>query len=144
MFTRRLVIKELILWSALFIVFIIFLIGNIYCMSLIEAGQELQERPRGTLLGWLMLITLGFLLKRSSRGYSESLPRSIIIMRETLQAIMLFLFFVVLSCGTYIIHHSRPFVARKPLMILVGWFALITFVTFFIKSSEVIRDIRKK
>jgi hypothetical protein len=96
------------------------------------------------MLGWLTLITLSLLLGRASRDQGVDLPKNIILVREILQAFMLFLSFLLLSYASYSVHQARTFIARRPLRLLIGWFTLITLIAFFVKGSKTIRRLRKK
>ena len=141
---RRRATKELILWFALLLLFLALFSGTIYFIAFREAVFKIQNRPRGLMLGWLTLITLSLFLSRASRRQEADLPKNIVLVREILQAFMLFFSFLLLSYASYSVHQARASIARRPLRLLIGWFALITLIAFFVKGSETIRRLRKK
>ena len=72
------------------------------------------------------------------------LPKSLVIVRESLQAVMLLLFFCVLAYGSHFLYTSRVLILQCPWGILVGWFAFLVFIAFFVKTNAVVRSARRK
>ena len=138
-------VREVILLSILFLV-ALFLFGvSVYYIASIEAGQGLQNRPRGLLIGWLATITIGLVLGRTRRQEDAALlPQSLVIVRESLQAVMLLLFFSVLCYASHFLYTSRRLILQRPWAMLIGWFAFLVFIAFFAKTRAAIRSARRK
>ena len=141
----RRAVKETILLSVVFLIALALFFTTIHFIAAKEAGHELQKRPRGLLLGWLTTITIGLILgKTQQKEEAVPLSKSLAIVRESLQALMLLLFLGVLSYGSYFVYTSRELIVQRPWGILIGWFAFLTFITFFVRTRSVIRFVRRK
>ena len=139
----RRAVREIVLLSVVFLIAIALFLVTIYFIAAKEAGHELQKRPWGLLLGWLTTITIGLVLGRTRQREGAVLPpKSFIVVRELLQAIMLLLFFSVLSYGSYFVYTSRALTVQRPWGLLIGWFAFLMFIAFFAKTRAVIRSAR--
>ena len=140
----RRAVKETILLCLVFLVAIALFATTIHFIAAKEAGNELQKRPRGLLLGWLTTITIGLLLgKTRQREEGVELPKSLVVVRESLQAIMLLLFFGALAYASHFIYTSRALTLQRPWGLLVGWFAFLIFIAFFARTRSVIRAVRR-
>ena len=90
-------------------------------------------------------MTVGLIMGHTRRAEEGvSLPKSLIVVRELLQAMMLLLFFAALAFGSYFVYTSRALIVQRPWSILIGWFAFLMFTAFFVKTSAVIRIVRHK
>ena len=138
-------IKEVVLLSVVFLIALALFIMSIYFIATKEAGHELQNRPWGLFLGWLTTITIGLILGRTRQQEDAALlPQSLIVVRESLQAVMLLLFFSVLAYGSYFFYTSRKLILQRPWGLLIGWFAFLIFIVFFAKTRSIIRIARRK
>ena len=138
-------VRETLLLGLVFLIALALFFTTVHFIAGKEAAHELQNRPRGLLIGWLATITLGLLLGRTRREEGAvALPKSLVVVRESLQAAMLLLFFSVLAYTSYFLHTSRKLVVQRPWALLIGWFALLVFIAFFAKTSAVIRSVRRK
>ena len=141
----RRAVFEVVLLSVVFLIAVALFCISVYFLASIEAGEKLQNRPRGLLLGWLTTITIGLVLGRTrQREEAVKLPGSLIVVRESLQAIMLLLFFSVLAYASYFLYTSRQLIVHRPWGILIGWFAFLMFIAFFAQTRAVIRNARRK
>lgn len=141
----RRAIKEVVLLSGVFLIALALFIMSIYFIATKEAGHELQNRPWGLFLGWLTTITIGLILGRTRQQEDAALlPQSLIVVRESLQAVMLLLFFSVLAYGSYFFYTSRKLILQRPWGLLIGWFAFLIFIVFFAKTRSIIRIARRK
>ena len=138
-------VTEMVLLLVVFLIGLFLFMTTWHFIAAKEADQELQKRPKGLILGWLTTITIGLILGRTRRQEDAvQLPKSLIVVRETLQAIMLLLFFCVLAYGSYFLYTSRTLILQRPWGIMVGWFAFLIFIAFFAKTSAVIRSAWRK
>ena len=138
-------VKETLLLTLIVLLAIVLFIGTVYFIVGIEAEHELQNRRWGLLLGWLTTITVGLVLGRTRRREAGVLlPKSIIVIQESLQVVMLFLFFSVLCYGSYVVYTSRAFIVHRPWALLIGWFAFLISIAFFVKASHLVRFARRK
>ena len=138
-------VRETLLLSVVFLLALALFFATFYFIAAKEVDQDLQKRPRGIILGWLTIITIGLILGRTRQQEDGVvLPKSLVIVRESLQAIMLLLFFCVLAYGSYFLYTSRKLILQRPWGIMVGWFAFLMFIAFFAKTSAVIRFARRK
>ena len=138
-------VREVILLSVLFLV-ALFLFGvSVHFIASVEAGEGLQNRPRGLLIGWLATLTIGLVVSRTRGGEDVALlPRSLLVIRESLLALMLLLFFGVLCYASHFLYTSRRLILQRPWAILIGWFAFLAFIAFFARTRAVIRAARRK
>ena len=143
--TRRRAVKEVILLAAVFFIALALFFGTLHFIAAREVDHELHNRPWGLMLGWLTTMIVGLIVGHTRREEEGvSLPKSLVIIRELLQAVMLLLFFVVLAYGSYFVYTSRGLIVQRPWGILIGWFAFLMFTAFFVKTSVVIRIARRK
>ena len=141
----RRAVKEVILLAVVFIIAIALFLYTLHFIANKEADQELQNRPWGLLLGWLTTIAIGLIIGHTRRAETEiTLPKPLVVVRELLQAVMLLLFFGLLVYGSYYVYTSRALTVQRPWSLLIGWFAFLMFIAFFMKTSAVIRIARKK
>lgn len=86
------------LLAVVFLIAFAFFFTTGYFIVARDVGQELQKRPRGLVLGWLTTITIGPILGRARQlEIRVPLPKSLVFVRESLQAIMVLLFFLLCS-----------------------------------------------
>lgn len=138
-------VKEVIFLSVVFVSALALFVGTLHFIAAREADHDLHKRPWGLLLGWLTTMTVGIILGHTRRDEEMgTLPKSLVVVRELLQAVMLLLFFAVLAYGSYFVYTSRALIVQRPWGILIGWFAFLMFTAFFVKTSAVIRFVRHK
>ena len=143
--TFRRAVKEVVLLSVIFLIALALFFGTIHFIAAREVDHELHNRPWGLLLGWLTTMVVGFIVGHTRREEAGvPLPKSLVVVRELLQAIMLLLFFAVLAYGSYLVYTSRALIVQRPWSLLIGWFAFLMFAAFFVKTSAVIRIARHK
>ena len=141
----RRAVKETLLLALVVLLALVLFIASIYFIAAREAEQELQNRPRGLFLGWLTTITVGLVLGRTrQKEEGVLLPKPIIVIQESLQVTLLLLFFIMLSYASYWIYTTRELIVHRPWGILVGWFAFLVFVAFFVKTRHLVRFARRK
>ena len=140
----RRAVKETLLLSVVFLIALALFFVTIHFIAAREAGQELPNRSRGLLFGWLTTITIGLILGKTRREEGISLPKPLVVIRESLQAIMLLLFLGVLSYGSYFVYTSRALIVHRPWSLLIGWFAFLVFIAFFVKTRHLIRYARRE
>lgn len=137
-FVRRRAVKETILLSVVFLVTLLLFFSTVYFIAAKEVDAALQNRPRGLGLGWLTMMTIGLILGKTRQEEAVSLPKSLWVVRESLQAIMLLLFFGVLCYASYFFYTSRGLLVQRPWGLLIGWFAFLILIAFFVKTKHVI------
>ena len=140
----RRAVKETLLLSVVFLIALALFFATIHFITSREAAQELPNRPRGLLFGWLTTITIGLILGKIRQKEGISLPKPLVVVRESLQAAMLLLFLGVLSYGSYLVYTSRALIVHRPWSLLIGWFAFLVFIAFFARTRAVIRFARRK
>ena len=140
---RRRAVGELILLLVVFLIALVLFVVSLYFFASREAGEALQNRPRGMFLGWLTVIAIGLILGRT-RQTTGSLPKPLILIREALQAVMLLMFCGVLAGSAYILYTARGLALQRPWALLIGWFAFLVFIGFFAKIRSLLQAARKK
>ena len=140
----RRAVRETFLLCVVFLIALTLFFVTLHFIAAKEADHELEKRPRGLLLGWLTTITIGLLLGRARQERAVSLPKSLVVIRESLQAAMLLLFFAFLSYGSYFVYTSRALIVHRPWGLLIGWFAFLVFIVFFVKTRHLICSVRRK
>lgn len=141
----RRVVKETVLLGVVFLIALALFFTTVHFIATREAAYELKNRPWGLGLGWLTTITIGLILGRTrQKEESVSLPKSIFVVRESLQAIMLLLFCGVLSYASYLLYIARGLALQRPWGLLIGWFAFLVFIAFFAKTLPIVRSARRK
>lgn len=141
---RRAVTETLLLALVVLLALALF-IASIYFIAAREAEQELQNRPWGLFLGWLTIITVGLVLGRTrQKEKGILLPKSVIVIQESLQVTLLLLFFGMLSYASYWVYTTRALIVHRPWGILIGWFAFLIFIAFFVKARHLVRFARRK
>lgn len=141
--THRRAVKETVLLCVVFLIALVLFFVTLHFAAK-EAGDELQNRPRGLLLGWLATIAIGLILGKTRQEEAVPLPKSLIVIRESLQAMMLLLFFGMLCYGSYLVYTSRALIVHRPWGLLIGWFAFLVFLVFFTKTRHLVRSLRRK
>ena len=138
-------VKETLLLALIVLLAIALFIATIHFIANIEIEHELQNRRWGLLLGWLTTITVGLILGRTrQKEEGVLLLKSIIVIQESLQVVMLLLFFSVLCYGSYLLYTSRALIVHRPWGLLIGWFAFLVFIAFFVKARHLVRFARRK
>lgn len=141
---HRRAVEETVLLSVVLLIALILFFVTLHFIAAKEADHELEKRPRGLLLGWLTTITIGLILGKTRQDEMGSLPKSLIIVRGSLQAMILLLFFSILSYTSYFVYTSRALIVHRPWGLLIGWFAFLVFIAFFAKTRQIVRSARRK
>ncbi len=138
-------VKETLLLALVVLLAIALFIGTIHFIVNIESEHELQNRRWGFLLGWLTTVTVGLILGRTrQKEEGVLLPKSIIVIQESLQVVMLLLALSVLCYGSYLVYTSRALIVHRPWALLIGWFAFLVSIAFFVKARHLVRFARGK
>ena len=138
-------VKETLLLALVVLLAIALFIGTIHFIVNIESKHELQNRRWGLLLGWLTTVTVGLVLGRTrQKEEGVLLPKSIIVIQESLQVVMLLLALSVLCYGSYVVYTSRALIVHRPWALLIGWFAFLVSIAFFVKARHLVRFARGK
>ena len=140
----RRAVKETILLCLVFLVAVFLFVTTVYFVATREAALELQNRPRGLILGWLTTIAIGLVLGKTRQHDAAELPKALIVVRQSLQALMLLLFGGVLAYTAYFLYTARGLALQRPWSLLVGWFAFLVFIAFFARTRSVIRAARRE
>lgn len=140
----RRTVKETVVLGVVFLIALALFFCTIYFIAAKEAGQELPQRPWGLMLGWLTTMTIGLVLGKTRQGEGMPLPKSLVVVRESLQVVMLLLFFGVLCYASYFLYTSRALILQRPWGILIGWFAFLMFTACFAKTQHLVRCARRK
>ena len=142
---RRRAVGELILLSLVFLIAIALFGVSMYFFASREAGEALQNRPRGLFLGWLTIVTIGLIVgKTRQETVSSSQPKALLVIRETLQAVLLLMFFGVLVGSAYILYTARGLALQRPWALLIAWFAILVFIGGCAKLRQILRLAREK
>ena len=138
-------VKETILLAIVFLIALTLFFVTLHFIGAKEAGHELQQRPRGLIFAWLTTITIGLLLGKTRQGADGlQLPKPLIVVRESLQVLMLLLCFGVLAYASYYLYTTKGMALKRPWGILIGWFAFLMFLTCFAKTRGLLRFARQK
>ena len=140
----RRAVKETVVLSVVFLITLFLFFTTVHFIATKEATYELKDRPWGLALGWLTAITIGLTVGKTRQEEREHLPKSLVIVREAFQAIMLLLFFGVLCYASYFLYTSRALILQRPWGILIGWFAFLMFTACFAKTQHLVRCARRK
>lgn len=142
-FAQRRAVRETILLSVVFLIALALFFLTIHFLASKEVGHKLQNRPWGLTLGWFTTLTIGLILGKTRQADTAAMPKSIVVVREALQAVMLLLFFGVLCYASYFFYTSR-ILLQRPWGIFIGWFAFLMFLAFFGKTRQLVRIARRK
>ncbi len=140
----RQAVKETIFLGGILLVAVFLFVVSIHFIANKEATHDLENRPWGLMFGWFTAIAIGLVLGKTRREESGQLPKSLIIVRESLQLIMLLLFFGVLCYASYFLYTSRALILQRPWGILIGWFAFLIFTACFAKTRHLVRSAKQK
>ena len=141
---RRRAVGELVLLSVVFLIALALFGVSVYYFASREAGEALQNRPRGMFIGWLAIIAIGLILGRTRQETGVSLPKSLLVIREALQAVLLLMFFGVLAGSSYILYTARGLALQRPWSLLIAWFAFLVFIGFSAKIRYLVRLAHRK
>lgn len=140
----RRAVRETILLVIIFLIALTLFIGTIYFIATREAAHELQNRPKGLILGWLTTLALGLVLGKTRQDAAGTLPILLLVVRETLQALMLLFFCGVLAYAAYFLYTTRGLALQRPWTLLIGWFAFLMFIACGAKTRQIIQIARQK
>ncbi len=140
----RRAVKETILLGVIFLIALFLFFTAVHHIATIEKNHELENRPKGLILGWLATITIGLILGKTRQTEGTALPKALVVVRESLQVIMLLLFFAMLSYASYWVYTTRALIVHRPWGLLIGWFAFLMFVTCFVRTRHLLRFARRK
>lgn len=142
--THRRVLGETVMLVVVFLIALFLFLVTIHFIATREAAYELQNRPRGLILGWLTTIAIGLILGRTRQDNALVLPKSLIIVRGSLQALMLFLFSGVLAYAAYFLYTVRGLALQRPWSLLVGWFAFLVCIAGLGKIRQLVGAVRRE
>jgi len=140
----RRAVGETILLAIVFLIALALFVGTIYFIATREAAHELQNRPKGLLLGWLTTLALGLVLGKTRQDAADTLPIPLLIVRETLQALMLLFFCGVLAYAAYFLYTTRGLALQRPWALLVGWFAFLVFIAVLAKIGSIVKTAKNR
>lgn len=141
--THRGVLGETVLLVVVFLIAVFLFFVTIHFIATREAAYELQNRPRGLIMGWLTTIAIGLILGKTRQNNALVLPKSLIIVRGSLQALMLFLFSGVLAYAAYFLYTVRGLALQRPWSLLVGWFAFLICIAGLGKIRQLLGTVRQ-
>ena len=142
--TVKRVVKETIFLGIISIVAVCLFFMTIHFLATEKASEGLEDKPWGLTFGWFTALTIGLILGKTRQEQREKLPKPLVVVRESLQAIILLLFFAVLCYTSYLLYTSKGLILQRPWSILIGWFAFLMFVAFFMKTRHVVRFAQRK
>lgn len=137
-------VKETVLLGVIFLIALFLFFTTVHFIATREAVHELKDRPRGLILGWLTAMTIGLVVGKTQQDERIQLPKALVVVRESLQVLMLLLFFGMLSYASYWVYTARALIVHRPWGLLIGWFAFLVFVAFFVKTRHLVRFARRK
>ncbi len=105
-FARRRAVRETVILGMVFLIALFLFFTTVHFIATREAAYELKDRPRGLILGWLTAIAIGLILGRTRQDADAVLPKSLMIIRGPLQAMLLLLFSGVLCYNRLLPLHS--------------------------------------
>ena len=141
---HRRVVGETVLLVVVFLIALFLFLVTIHFIATREAAYELQNRPRGLILGWLTTIAIGLILGKTRQDTDMVLPKGLIVVRGSLQALMLFLFAGVLGYAAYFLYTVRGLALQRPWSLLVGWFAVLVCIVGFGKIRQIAGAVRQE
>ena len=142
--TDRRVVGETVMLVVVFLIAVFLFCVTIHFIATREAAYELQNRPRGLLLGWLTTIAIGLILGKTRRDAGAGLPKSLMIVRGSLQVLMLMLFSGVLAYTAYFLYTVRGLALQRPWSLLVGWFAFLVCLAGLGKIRQLVGTVRRE
>ena len=143
-FAHRRAVRETVLLGAVFLIALFLFFTTIHFIATREAAYELKDRPRGLILGWLTAMAIGLVVGKTRQDANVVLPKSLMIVRGSLQAMMLMLFSGVLGYTAYFLYTVRGLALQRPWSLLIGWFAILVFIGFSAKIRYLVRLTRQK
>ena len=111
----RRAVKETVLLGVIFLIALFLFFTTVHFIATREAAYELKDRPRGLILGGLTAIAIGLILGKTRQATDTMLPKSLmIIIRGSLQAMLLLLFSGVLCYTAYFLYTVRGWHCNVP------------------------------
>ena len=141
--THRRVLGETVMLVVVFLIALFLFFVTIHFIATREAAYELQNRPRGLIMGWLTTIAIGLILGKIRQDDTGVLPKGLIVVRGSLQALMLFLFSGVLAYAAYFLYTVRGLALQRPWSLLVGWFAFLICIAGLGKIRQLVEAVRQ-
>ena len=143
-FARRRAVRETVLLGAVFLIALFLFFTTVHFIATREAAYELKDRPRGLILGWLTAMAIGLVVGKTRHEEGMKPPKSLVVVRHSLQALMLLLFCGVLSYAAYFLYTVRGLALQRPWSLLIGWFAVLVFIAICGKIRQVVQVARQK
>ena len=104
---RRRAVRETVLLGVVFLIALFLFFTTVHFIATREAAYELKDRPRGLILGWLTAMAIGLVVGKTRQDERIRLPKVLVVVRESLQALMLLLFCGVLFYAAYYTHQRH-------------------------------------
>ena len=143
-FAHRRAVRETVLLGVVFLIALFLFFTTIHFIATREAAYELKDRPRGLILGWLTAMTIGLVVGKTRQDADSVLPKSLRIVRGSLQAMMLFLFAGVLGYASYFLYTVRGLALQRPWSLLVSWFAFLVCIAGLGKIRQLVGAMRRE
>ena len=140
----RRAVTETVVLVVVFLIAVFLFIVTVHFIATREAAYELQNRPRGLIMGWLTAIAIGLMLGRTRQAADTVLPKSLMMIRGSIQALMLLLFAGVLGYASYFLYTVRGLALQRPWSLLVGWFAFLVCLAGLGKIRQLVRALREE
>ena len=143
-FARRRAVRETVILGVVFLIALFLFFTTVHFIATREAAYELKDRPRGLILGWLTALAIGLVVGKTRQNEGIELPKSLVVVRQSLQALMLLLFSGVLGYAAYFLYTVRGLALQRPWSLLVGWFAFLVCIAGLGKIRQLIGAVRRK
>ncbi|MDE0636611.1 MAG: hypothetical protein OXI43_12295 [Candidatus Poribacteria bacterium] len=95
-------------------------------------------------MGWLTAMAIGLVVGKTRQDEGIQIPKALVVVRESLQALMLLLFCGVLGYAAYFLYTVRGLALQRPWSLLIGWFAFLVFIAFLAKARHLVRSARRE
>jgi len=136
---RQRAVRETVILGVVFLIALFLFFTTVHFIATREAAYELKDRPRGLILGWLTALTIGLVVGKTRHEEGIELPKSLIVVRHSLQALMLLLFSGVLGYAAYFLYTVRGLALQRPWSLLVGWFAFLVCIAGLGRIRQLVR-----
>lgn len=143
-FARRRAVRETVILGVVFLIALFLFFTTVHFIATREAAYELKDRPRGLILGWLTAMAIGLVVGKTRQDEGIQIPKALVVVRESLQALMLLLFCGVLGYAAYFLYTVRGLALQRPWSLLIGWFAFLVFIAFLAKARHLVRSARRE
>lgn len=143
-FAHRRAVRETVILGVVFLIALFLFFTTVHFIATREAAYELKDRPRGLILGWLTALAIGLVVGKTRQDERTQLPKALVVVRESLQALMLLLFAGVLGYASYFLYTVRGLALQRPWSLLVGWFAFLVCIAGLGKIRQLVGAVRRE